>query len=234
MNSMNELDWNYIRDSPGAIMLNGMIGSGKTATGFKLLEEIHKAHPDRPIFYYLVDSTHANELRPMLPDYIQFCDKIHLKELPRNSVILGDEAWFYFSSRVRMNQEEIKSFMDNMALVRQRGQTLILIIQSLALLEVVSFRVGFTLLCKYIPVESLMFERAEFQEFLVQVNNGFNYRLREFPETKVQELLYVHTPYSFSWRNLYHAEPGYNFGYYKIGLPEFWSDELSVFWSRFT
>ena len=234
MAKINQLAWQYMVDFPGVVLDRGMIGSGKTATAFKLLEAIHQAHPERPVYVNMMDILKVFDMSKLLPDYIQYVDNVSGKAIPNGSVLLIDEAWFTMSSKVKHTDEKILALMDLLALSRQRGQTVIFIIQNFALLEKTSFRVGFSMINKYSPIDTIGTERPDMIDRLITIQEGIENRLAFHQGTMIQEVVHVTAPYSSLWDRQYRYQPDYNFGYYKIGLPSFWSDELSTFWSRYS
>ena len=230
----NQLAWDYVCNKPGVVLIRGMLGMGKTSSGFKILESIQKIDPSRPQYVYMFDRSKEDELKALLPDYIQYTDKIDGKAMENGSVFLLDEAWLNLSSKVKHSNDAIVGLMDLLALSRQRNQTIILIIQNLALLEKSGTRFGYSMISKFTPMLTITQERPELVNYLMGVQVGIENRLAAYPELIPQQVSHVNTPFSSLWDNKFKYFPDYTFQYYILSLPSFWSDELSVFWSRYT
>ena len=231
---INMVEFNYLTSKPGVVLLHGMIGSGKTSAAFKIAELIHRVSPDREIYVYTLDHSKSAELEALLPNWFKTTPELSMKKLPSDSVLISDEAWYSSSSKVRHKDDEIMNIMDNLFLSRQRGQTLVSIIQSLAILEKTHFRAGFTLVSKYTPMDTIATERQELIDILGRIQRGMEYRLSEYPVIPFEAILHVRSPFCSLNEYKYRFVDGYCNGYYSLDLPEFWSDELSTFWSVYT
>lgn len=230
----NQLAWDYVLNKPGVVLIRGMLGMGKTSSGFRILEGIHEVSPDRPQYVYMFDRSKEDELKALLPDYIRYTDQIDGKAMENNSVFLLDEAWLNLSSKVKHSSEVIVALMDLLALSRQRNQTIILIIQNLALLEKSGTRFGYSMVSKFTPMLTITQERPELVDFLMGVQAGIENRLAAYPALIPQQVAHINTPFSSLWDSKYKYHPGYTFQYYSMDLPSFWTEELSTFWSRYT
>ena len=228
----NRLDLQYLYHNPCIVLIRGMVGSAKTSAGFRVVEKIHQVSPYRPIYYFVLDAKRIPAISRLLPSWIQYTDSLSMENLPIGSVLYCDEAWSYLSAKAHKSKEQIQEVLDNMALIRQRDQTLILIVQNLAMLDIDSFRVGYTLISKFCPPETISFERENLQDFLLGIQSGIEIRLEANPSLKMQQVGHVHTPYSPMINKMYGRIPGYAWGFHKWKLPAFWSEELSTFWGR--
>lgn len=233
LEDINRKELDYVLTKPGVVLASGMIGAGKTSGGFKIMEEIHKVSPERPLFVHCLGESKAHRLKQLtcpLP-IIPVLD-LDTKQLPDDAVLLADESWATRSSKVRLADDEKKELMDNLFFSRQRGQTIISIIQSLAILEKTHFRSGFSLLSSYVPVTSLVTERSELLDILVPIQRGIASRMAEYPLRPFQSWYHIRSPFYDFNHSQYSFVEGYCFGYYAMKLPSFWSNELSVLWSR--
>lgn len=225
---MLELNW-AIRKA-GVILDYGMIGAGKTAVGYKIMELIHDVTPHRECFAYCLDSSRSEEFQSVLPDYISPINATSMKTLPLDAALLLDESWLYHSSKIKMDKEEMMSLMDNLFLSRQRGQTVISIIQSLAMLEKTNFRAGYTLCSNYVPITSIATERKELLDMIGRVQKALERRIVEL-KVPFNRLSHIQSPMFDMNAKLYKNVEGYNWGFYEFELPKFWSEKLSTFWS---
>ena len=233
LHDINYSELDYVCDHPGVVLVYGSIGAGKTATANKIAELIHHRDPARPVCYFSLDEQLSKELLELLPNWFSVTDKLSMKDLPRGTVLIVDESWKTRSSKTKMKDEEKMGMMDDLFLSRQRNQTLITIIQSLAMLEKTHFRAGFSLVHKYMPVGSIAVERQELVEILAKTQKGILRRINEtgYP---LQSVTRIQSPLYDLNSIKYRFVEDYNRGYYKLNLPSFWTEELSVFWSRYS
>ena len=233
VDEINMLELNYVLTKPGVILEPGMIGSGKTSGGFKIVELIHDNSPRRPLYVHCLSEEKGERLCEIVcPLPITPIVDLDSKKLPDDAVILMDESWTTRSSKVRLSPEETMELMDNLFYSRQRGQTLISIIQSLAILEKTHFRSGFSLVSNYVPVTSLATERVELMDILLPIQRGISSRMLEYPSKPFQSWCHVRSPFYDHNQNMYKFVEGYASGHYSMALPSFWTEELSTFWSR--
>jgi hypothetical protein len=124
---LRELYDNVSRGKSKIVIVVGMRGQGKTATGMLLLEELYnKALHNR--FYYVGKPSDESEY----PKWLKFCDD--LDNLPNNSIAIIDEAVIKYSARRSMSGENV-SLTEKMVILRHKGCTLIFMAQNLRMAD---------------------------------------------------------------------------------------------------
>ena len=199
---------------PGIVLVVGSMRQGKTAFAFRLCEQIHNIVPSRPIGCYAVDPSRNDYISSLLPSYFSIRSSLDMRDLPLNSVYVCDEATLWANSKNFKKGEAAEKLANDLATTCQRGQTLIVIIQSLALLQLDYFRMGVSLVVKYINPVSLEFERDRLVRILSSAVYGFS--------------LFDHAVDS---KSLFYLITDKGYGYFRNLIPSFWSDALSKAWS---
>lgn len=212
---------------PSTTMIFGMIGSGKTALGYKLMEIAHRTNSQAAMFVQSYSATIGNKLQALLPDYLEVTTETDMAKLPKSCYVLRDEAWRFANSKRHPKRDEAIATAADLALVRQRGQHELILIQNLANLDVDYFRFGCNLVLKWTSLESIATERQEMKDIILGPYQGFIQRI-VFEEIDPLRLFYVRTPNT----PLYEFQESHSGGYYTTGLPSFWSEQISTIWSE--
>ncbi|MFH0831956.1 MAG: hypothetical protein V1886_03795 [archaeon] len=126
------------------ILITGRRGSGKTALGFKFLEQLSRNRKA----YYLG--------KAKLPWFIKQVSGMN--EVKNNSAVLIDEAAISYSSRDSM-QKANKVLSDMMVIARHKNLSLIIITQNSAMLDLNVMRLSDVLLFKEPSLLQARFER---------------------------------------------------------------------------
>jgi hypothetical protein len=113
-----------LRDDSLIILIAGRRGSGKSATGFALLEHIG-SRTSRPCYAFDVPAE-------VLPAWIRTLDS--LEQARQGGVVLVDEGAVAFGARESMAQRN-RSLGKLMAVARHRGLTLIFITQTTGMID---------------------------------------------------------------------------------------------------
>jgi hypothetical protein len=224
-NYQDELDETINRPSTSIIF--GIIGSGKTALGFKLLEIAHKRDPSAEYFLLSYNEGQDDErLHKLIPSWINLVHDQRLDRLPKNSYILKDEAWRFANSKRHAKQAETLALIENLGLIRQRKQHEFVLVQSLATLDIDFFRFGINLLMRFTTPESIATERQDIIDLVLGPYHGF-INLMKYQGFDYRELVHITTPFT----GLYNTAESTSMGFYHVTLPSFWSQELSHLWS---
>ncbi|MBI5227235.1 hypothetical protein HY988_01485 [Candidatus Micrarchaeota archaeon] len=175
----------------------GSRGSGKSALGMRLLENIHsKSSKTLCAMGFLADS---------LPSWIKSVDGI--EEIPNGSFVLIDEGGILFSSRGSMTNAN-KLLSDILLVARHKDLSVLFISQNSANLEINAIRQTDYLLLRKSSLLQKDFERKKIKDVYTEAEAGFDQFT--MPESR---LTYV---YSDQFR-----------GYTLNELPSFWSDKTS-------
>jgi hypothetical protein len=185
-------------DSTIGIIL-GARGSGKSAFGLKLLENLH-AVSNRKIF--------AMGFKPgEMPVWIHLIDDIELIE--NNSYVLIDEGGILFNARKGFS--DANQLLSKLLLIaRHKDLSIMFISQNSSNLEINAIRQADYLVLKPSSLLQLDFERKKIKEIYVEVAEDFD-KLKRMKGAK--GLTYI---YSDTFK-----------GFITVPLPTFWTQRIS-------
>lgn len=190
----------------GMILMAGGIGSGKSATAYSLLEEIHTRDPGRKIYAYNFPPAKGR----LLPEYIT---PTYNAEFEEGSVVIADEAYFKFYSKE--NNSDLNKFMDVFSgLVRQKGILVIFITQTTRKLTLSSVSGVQVFLVKTPDVMMTKLDRSELRKILQEALSEY----RKLPLGQRKSSTYV-ISMDYEGLMLDTNTP-----------PSFWTEELSRAW----
>ncbi len=197
---LDELRWTSILKPGSVVVVIGKRGSGKTATGYLMLEYLRWR--SKCFVVGLPKDAHH-----LLPAHIGVVE--NLKDAPFDAALLVDEASLLFGSQGSL-AEKRKMLVESLVLVRQRGQILIFITQDAGYLDKHTFRAVDTLVIKEPAPLQEKFDRPELASWIKEAQEAFAQR-----EGDTRNTAYV----AFS-------PNGYQ-GMLQTPTPPFWSEELS-------
>lgn len=198
--SSSDAQWLTNIQHPSVIAIIGSRDSGKSATGYKLLELFRpRAAP------YVVGA--PGKIRKLLPIWIGLVGT--LDEVPENSVVLVDEAYLQFGSRNSMSATGRK-IGELVNLSRQRNITIIFVAQEARQMDVNVISQADVLVIKELTEISRDFERKELRRFTDKARKAFS----ELRGNRRQ----------FSW---VFTHLNGEVGVLQNGLASFWSSALS-------
>lgn len=229
---MNQLG-SMIKDVRSAVLVDagmniivGSINQGKTATMFYLMELCHNINPSRRFFLHVPFEEVRSAIRSLIPSFIELTsDDMYLEgsrmldynRVPCHTVIGLEEPTRYANSKNVPKGEIAEKIVSDLATIRHRGQSALVPIQSMALLQLDYMRMGFNLLVKRVSPLALKFERPELSVLLEVINDDFEHYTDYYD---IRELLYIQS-----------LDAG---GMFRIPLPSFWSERLSALWGANT
>ena len=143
--------WLRVAPHPSVILVLGKRGSGKSALGYRLLELFRDAAVP-----YVVGIPLA--ARKLLPQWVGVADR--LEDVPPQAVVLMDEAYLQLHARNSMS-EAGRTIGPAVNLSRQRGQTIIFIVQEARQLDVNVISQADVIAVKELSEISREFERRE-------------------------------------------------------------------------
>ncbi|OYT32701.1 hypothetical protein B6U93_00940 [Candidatus Woesearchaeota archaeon ex4484_78] len=176
----------------------GKRGSGKSALGFRILENIY-AKNKRPCFALGVKQS-------FLPSWIQSIESID--DVKDNGVVLVDEGAVSFSSRKSMSKQN-KELADLLAIARHKDLTLILVTQNTGMIDKNVLNLTDAVLVKEGSLLQQKMERSVMKEFYETASQHFN----TIP-------LSQRTAYFYLFDSSVE-------GFVSSVLPGFWSDNVS-------
>jgi len=185
----------------------GRRGSGKTALGFRILDEAHEAGK----LTYVVGAPQST--MALLPSWVMNIKEISMA--PDNAVVLADEAVLTYSNRewTRDKSAKLNSAID---LARQKDLALIFITLNSAMIDVNIVRTIDTLILKEPSLLQEETERPFMRKFLKKADDMFD----GIPETDDPR----------SWCAIFDTNEETML---KMELPSFWSDSLSKSWASY-
>ena len=185
---------------PSVILAIGKRGAGKTVFGYRLLElNRDRAEP------YLVG---PSSLQKLLPSWIGIVQR--LEDAPHGAVVLLDEAYMTYHARGSMTADG-RTIGQAVNLSRQRGQTLIFVVQELRQLDVNVVSQADVVAIKELSEISREFERKELRKVTDRARAAF-------AATPVQDKR------GLTW---IHSEPTAFQGLTRNEMPSFWKPALS-------
>jgi hypothetical protein len=142
------------------VLIFGKRGSGKSALGFKLLENIHSKTGRK---CYALDIQQEK-----MPSWIKSIDDI--EKVPNGGLILIDEGAISFGSRDSMSSKN-KELSKLLAIARHKNLTLIFVTQNTGLIDKNVLALTDTLLIKEGSLLQMEMERKEVRKFYDKANN---------------------------------------------------------------
>ena len=193
---------------PGVDLVLGQRGSGKTAFGFWLMEQIYN-QTNGAIGGAILKAPAG--VKKLLPSWVATPNRI--KGIPTDSVVIIDEAQQMANSRRSASSENL-DMAQLVALSRQRNQLIILISHHSRKLDMNEVMDCSRVIWKKPSAGQVMFERKEMKPFAERA-------VQKFAERK-GNLLKV--AYVMDFENL-------SFGFTPTKLASFWSEGLSTGYS---
>ena len=178
-------------------LIFGKRGSGKSALGFKLLENIHNKSK-RKCFVLGVK-------QDVMPKWISPIENI--EKVPDNSVVLVDEGALAFNSRESMNLNN-KGIGKLMAVARHKDLTILFITQNTGMIDKNVLKLTDTLFIKQGSLLQQEMERGEIKKFYDKANKSLS-------QLEGDKRKYV-----------YMLDGDFE-GVVSVPLPSFWTDNLS-------
>lgn len=161
---LSENKWEAILIPGSVILIIGERGSGKTASGYYLLQKLSQR-----MGCYVVNL--PDEVRHLLPAGIGAVPT--LEEAPCHTALLVDEAGLEFSAR-RSASEKNQKLLEVISLARQRNQIIIFIVQETSYIDITILRGLSSLIVKEpSPLQSRL-ERPEIREFIEKAQLALN------------------------------------------------------------
>lgn len=188
---------NKLYNSSVIALIFGKRGSGKSALGFKILENIHST-TKRPCHVLGVE-------QEKVPKWIS--PIISMEQAEENSVVLVDESALSYSSRSSQSKAN-KELTNIMAIARHKNLTLLFVTQNTGLVDVNVLKLSDMLLIKEGSLLQLEMERPEIKKFYEKSS-------KIFKNLKGQKQKYTYIIDSDFEGAISHP------------LPSFWSDNLS-------
>jgi hypothetical protein len=179
------------------VLIFGKRGSGKSALGFKLLENIHSKTKRK---CYALDIE-----QDKMPSWIKSIDDI--EKVPNGGVILIDEGAISFGSRDSMSSKN-KELSKLLSIARHKNLTLIFVTQNTGLIDKNVLALTDTLLIKEGSLLQMEMERKEVRKFYDKANNFI-----KFAEGNKKKYFYL-------------IDSDFE-GVLTHGLPSFWTTGLS-------
>jgi hypothetical protein len=187
-----------IRNTSTIVLIAGRRGSGKSALGFRLLENIN-AKANRPSYVLGVRQA-------VLPNWIDSVED--LEEVHNGGVVLVDEGAISFSSRESMNKKN-KELGKLLAVARHKDLTLILITQNTGMIDKNVLNLCDIILLKEGSLLQEKMERGVMKDIYKSADAEFG----KLPNDERQKHVYVFDS-EFE-------------GVCKVDLPSFWSLKIS-------
>ncbi|MBS3138392.1 ATP-binding protein [Candidatus Woesearchaeota archaeon] len=150
-------------NSSRIMLLFGKRGSGKSALGFRLMENVY-SKTERPCYVLGVP-------QEVLPKWISSVQDIG--EVKNHGVVLVDEGALAFSARESMKKEH-KELGKLMAIARHKDMTLIFITQNTGMIDKNVLQLTDTLLVKEGSLLQMEMERSAVQKFYKKAEAAFS------------------------------------------------------------
>ena len=188
----------------GVIAVVGTGRSGKTATVHYLFEQVFR---DRRKCFYRIPSTIGEHL----PEDGNFGIIESIQEVEERDVVLIDDAALTASARTHSSKGNVQ-WTNALTIVSHWDVVIIITIENVRLLDVLFSSVqNFTLIQKLSDLENLRLTRPEFKRSLLTGQAVMGKILQRNPDLDPRSLAFFHD----------------NYRTYRVGLAEWWSDELS-------
>jgi hypothetical protein len=179
------------------ILIFGKRGSGKSALGFRVMENIH-AKKNRPCFVLGVK-------QDVLPKWIISVDS--MDEVKGGGVVLVDEGALSFGARESMKGTN-KEVGKLMAIARHKGLTLLFITQNTGMIDKNVLQLADTLLIKEGSLLQLEMERTAIKKFYKKAHDAFS----SLPSKRKKYVYVIDGDFE---------------GVVETTLPSFWSTKVS-------
>ncbi len=142
------------------VLIFGKRGSGKSALGFRLLENIH-SKTGRKCYALGIQ-------QEKMPEWIKSIDDV--EKVPNGGVILIDEGAISFGSRNSMSSKN-KELSQLLAIARHKNLTLLFVTQNTGLIDKNILALTDTLLIKEGSLLQIEMERKEIRKFYDKAND---------------------------------------------------------------
>ena len=191
-------------DKSTLALVNGIRGSGKTATICWIAEEVYERYgPKKPIVFVQVDIE--------LPDYVITVDSLNSDKIPPNSLIFVDEASLTYQARRAMSRENVE-MGQQLAVSRHKGHSIVFVSQHTGLVDVNILRMA----------DVFIFKKLSWEETTSSTDRGVS-TLMEFISlmmpAKKNEILWTNNE---SWYLT------------RVPLPSFWTEDISKSYKKIT
>lgn len=179
------------------LLIFGKRGSGKSALGFRLIENIH-SKTKRKCFALGVK-------KELIPKWISPIENI--ESVPNDGIILVDEGALSFSSRESM-QKKNRELSKLLSIARHKNLTVIFVTQNTGLIDKNILKLTDTLFIKEGSLLQLEMERAEIKRFYEKAKEV----LSKYKNEKNKYAYVIDADFE---------------GAIEYALPSFWSENLS-------
>lgn len=196
--------WEQGLRPPCVAVILGFRRKGKSALAWWLLERLHK----KGLTACCV-GLHRKHHK-LVPKWVKHHDDI--TKLPKNSVVLLDEAALRFAAR-RFSSDPNVMMQALIALSGQKSQTIIFVAHVSRLLDVDSIMESDVVVFKMPSLAHAKFERREIAEYTKEAR---------------KQLQVKRDPKRWAWLVDFHDDRR---GLLSNGLPSFWTEELSHAWA---
>jgi hypothetical protein len=187
-----------LNDESLIIAVAGKRGSGKSALGFKIMENIH-AKTRRPCFA-------LGPKQKIIPSWIRSIDA--LEDVGNNGIVLVDEGAISFGSRSSMSKKN-KELSNILAIARHKDLTLIFVTQNTGMIDKNILNLCDTIILKEGSLLQEKMERSVMKDMYKTANTA----LKEIPSKDRKA-------------NCYIFDSDFE-GLLKVPLPSFWSSKVS-------
>ena len=204
-------EWVKEASKPGHItVIIGRKGSGKSATGYCVVEDINKVAKKDVYILGLPDKA-----KKLLPDHFKIVDD--MLEVPNGSCVFIDEAAIHFSSKewYKKGHGELSKLIE---IARHKELSLVFVTLNTASVDVNVLRFVDSVLFKPLSLLQLELERQQMKKIIAEAQKAFD---EGVPEGKDE-------------RSFCYVIGSKKRGMMETHLPTFWSDKLSTSYESFT